>query len=90
MGFEGLAPSVALLIGGVLLDAFFGDPQFRFHPIRLMGRTLSVSEKLLRRAGFSGYGGGCLLFCILTVLWVALPSILLVGLYLTGSALSAL
>jgi len=81
MGFEGLAPSVALLIAGVLLDALFGDPQFRFHPIRLMGITLSASEKFLRASGLNGYGGGCLLFGILVVVWVALPGIVIMGLY---------
>ena len=51
MGFEGLAPSASLLLVGLLLDAVFGDPQLRFHPIRLMGDTLTVFERLLRRLG---------------------------------------
>src|SRR5689334_15607866 len=78
MALEGLAPSVSLLIGGLILDALLGDPQFRYHPIRLIGRTLSASETFLRRRNWNGYGGGCVLFVLLTFLWVALPCLLVV------------
>ena len=73
MGLEGLAPSVSLLLAGLLLDAVFGDPQVRFHPIRLMGDSLTLFERLLRRLGMDGYAGGCTLFLMLSALWVALP-----------------
>jgi adenosylcobinamide-phosphate synthase len=49
MGAAGLAPSASLLIAAVLLDAVFGDPVYSFHPVRLMGRTLSFLERILRR-----------------------------------------
>ena len=73
MGLEGLAPSVSFLLAGLLLDAVFGDPQVRFHPIRLMGDSLTLFERLLRRLGMDGYAGGCTLFLMLSALWVALP-----------------
>ncbi|HTG74659.1 MAG TPA: adenosylcobinamide-phosphate synthase CbiB [Terriglobia bacterium] len=81
MGFEGLAPSAPLLLFGLLLDAVFGDPQLRIHPIRLMGDTLTVFERLLRRLGMDGYAGGCVLFLLLAALWVALPSLAIFELY---------
>ena len=81
MGFEGLAPSAPLLLFGLLLDAVFGDPQLRIHPIRLMGDTLTVFERLLRRLGMDGYTGGCVLFVLLTAFWVALPSLAIFELY---------
>jgi adenosylcobinamide-phosphate synthase len=77
MGIEGLSPSAWLLVSGIVLDAVFGDPRYSLHPIRLMGRTLTAFEKLLRRSGFDGYGGGCFLFVLLAVTWVAVPSLLI-------------
>lgn len=74
MGIEGLAPSAPLLLAGLLLDAVFGDPQVRWHPIRLIGDTLSFFEKLLRRIGWDGRAGGCLLFLLLALAWVVVPS----------------
>jgi adenosylcobinamide-phosphate synthase len=75
MGIEGLSPSAWLLLAGIALDAVFGDPRYSYHPIRLMGRTLTAYEKLLRRAGLHGYAGGCALFVLLAVTWVAIPSL---------------
>jgi adenosylcobinamide-phosphate synthase len=74
MGIEGLAPSVPLLLFGLLLDVAFGDPQIRAHPIRLIGDTLLAFERFLRRVGMDGYVGGCVLFVLLSALWIALPS----------------
>ena len=84
MAVEGLAPSTSLLVIGLILDALFGDPQFRFHPIRLIGSTLSTFERFLRRHSWDGYGGGCVLLLMLTLVWVVLPSflVLLAGLWL--------
>ena len=78
MALEGLAPAASLLIAGLILDALIGDPQFRYHPIRLIGRTLSACEAFLRRLNWDGYGGGCILFVFLVVMWVVLPSLLVV------------
>jgi adenosylcobinamide-phosphate synthase len=89
MGIEGLAPSAPLLLAGLLLDAVFGDPQVRWHPIRLIGDTLSFFEKVLRRLGCDGRAGGCLLLVLLTVVWVVTPSaaIYMVGRWDTTAAL---
>jgi adenosylcobinamide-phosphate synthase len=78
MAVEGLAPSASLLIAGLVLDALLGDPQFRFHPIRLIGASLSACESFLRRRGWDGYGGGCVLFLFLTIAWVVIPSLLVI------------
>jgi adenosylcobinamide-phosphate synthase len=78
MGTEGLAPSASLLLAGLILDALLGDPQFRFHPIRLIGRTLSSFEQFLRRHHWDGRGGGGVLFLMLAITWVALPSLLVI------------
>lgn len=76
MAFEGLAPAASLLTAGLILDALLGDPQFRYHPIRLIGRTLSMCEAFLRRRRWDGYGGGCILFLYLALFWIVLPSLI--------------
>lgn len=64
-----LAPHAGWLAAGVVLDFVFGDPVYASHPVRLMGRTLSGLETLLRRWGWNGYGGGILLFLGLAAIW---------------------
>ena len=60
------APRFALWSAIALgLDALIGDPVFRYHPIRLLGRWLAFLEHMLFRAGLNGYFGGILLFLLL-------------------------
>lgn len=82
MGFEGLAPAAPLLLAGLLLDAVFGDPQVRLHPIRLIGDTIWFFETLLRRVGLDGRAGGCFLLLLVAVVWVGVPSLLVYRLML--------
>jgi adenosylcobinamide-phosphate synthase len=65
----GLEPRASLLAVALLLDVALGDPHDAWHPVRLIGRSLSLVERTLRRAGLDGYGGGVLLFVALAVLW---------------------
>ncbi len=57
--------SLSLILPAVILDLMFGDPVYRWHPIRLMGDLLSAYERMLRRLGLDGYGGGIALFVLL-------------------------
>lgn len=50
-----------ILIIGFLLDLIIGDPPYKYHPIRIMGRGISGLERFLRRQGIDGRGGGILL-----------------------------
>jgi adenosylcobinamide-phosphate synthase len=54
----------------VILDLLIGDPVYPLHPIRLMGHTLALFERGLRRMGADGYGGGIALFFLLAIVWV--------------------
>ncbi|MFA4988473.1 MAG: CobD/CbiB family cobalamin biosynthesis protein, partial [Candidatus Omnitrophota bacterium] len=36
-----------------LLDLAAGDPQFRWHPVRVMGRFVEVLERVLNREGYN-------------------------------------
>ncbi len=55
-----------ILFAAFLLDLLLGDPRYRRHPIRLVGRSISYFEKVLRRFKWDGKGGGVLLV-LLTV-----------------------
>jgi adenosylcobinamide-phosphate synthase len=66
----------ALLVGhplalgfAVLVDLAVGDPSYRWHPIRLIGHTLTALENILLRLGADSYGGGIALFILLAGIW---------------------
>jgi len=73
-----LRPDPWFLAAGVVLDLLFGDPNYAAHPVRLMGRSLSVFENWLRAIGLNGYAGGILLFVLLSIVWVGGISCLLI------------
>lgn len=37
------------VIAGFILDLIFGDPQYRFHPIRAIGKLIEITEKFTRK-----------------------------------------
>jgi adenosylcobinamide-phosphate synthase len=74
-----LAPSALALAVAVVLDLILGDPVYAWHPIRLVGATLSAFERALRAIGADGYVGGVVLFACLGVVWVGGLSLLVVG-----------
>ena len=39
--------------GGFILDLIFGDPNYAFHPVRLIGKLINFAEKLFYRKGDS-------------------------------------
>lgn len=73
-----LEPKVMILGSAVLLDFLLGDPVYPFHPVRLIGRTLAVAERVLWHMGANGYAGGVALLIVLVVIWVILPCAMVV------------
>ncbi|TVQ86998.1 MAG: cobalamin biosynthesis protein CobD [Chromatiaceae bacterium] len=56
-----MGPGHLLLVAlAGLLDARFGDPPWRLHPVRLIGDLSNLSERLLFALGARGRGGGLL------------------------------
>jgi adenosylcobinamide-phosphate synthase len=53
--------AAVILVFALALDSLLGDPPFPYHPIRLIGATISAFERLLLRLKWSGSGGGILL-----------------------------
>ena len=68
------------LIIAVILDFIIGDPYSFPHPVKLMGRIISLEEKLARRVSKSNEGlkiMGLLIVCINIFLGFSVPYILL-------------
>lgn len=79
MDLSWLAPRADLLAAAVILDLAIGDPAYRWHPIRLVGGSLTRLETRLRAAGADGRIGGCALFVGLALVWCGGTAALLAG-----------
>ncbi len=55
-----LTGQLAFILAACLLDAMFGDPVYRLHPIRLIGDWSLFWERRLFAIDWSGRGGGML------------------------------
>jgi adenosylcobinamide-phosphate synthase len=65
-----------VLLAACALDALLGDPVYRLHPVRVVGKGIAFTETILRRMGLSGVLGGILL--VMVVLGLSLWSYLCV------------
>lgn len=69
---------------GVILDLCFGDPQWMYHPIRLIGHLISSTEKLLRKWTKQSQKrelvAGSILVIVVCVVSTLVPFLLLQGL----------
>jgi adenosylcobinamide-phosphate synthase len=79
-----LAPAVTALAVAVAIDFKAGDPEYAFHPVRLIGRVLQTIEGALRRFGAGGYGGGIALFLLLAAVSLTAVSLFVRGAFALG------
>ncbi len=59
--------SAVIIFFAFLIDLLIGDPKYRFHPIRLIGWSIELSLKALRKVGLSNVMGGVFLVLITLV-----------------------
>lgn len=64
-----------------ILDALFGDPNWLYHPICLIGTAIGKMEKWLRRVVKQEFIGGMILVLIIGILSFGIPFLLLQYLY---------
>ena len=80
--FDYILPAVAL---GFLLDLIFGDPVWLYHPVRIIGKLITLFEKLLRRLFPDTRAGqrtaGVFLVLFVTGISTAVPALVLHWLY---------
>lgn len=80
--FDYILPAVAL---GFLLDLIFGDPVWLYHPVRIIGKLITLFEKLLRRlfpdSGAGQRTAGVFLVLFVTGISTAVPALVLHWLY---------
>ena len=74
-----LSPDPLLLAIGVAADLAIGDPAYAWHPVRLIGKALTRIETTLRTWHLDGYGGGILLFLVLSALTIGVLAILVIA-----------
>ena len=80
MDLSGVPARAEFLVVAVAADAVLGDPVYRWHPVRLMGRSVSLCETALRKAGADGRIGGCILFIVVATGWVSATLLLVLSL----------
>lgn len=80
MGLTIPPPEAGLLVAAAALDLAVGDPRYLWHPVRLIGRSISAVESWLRALGADGRFGGCVLMALVGCLWAGGAWALLVAL----------
>ena len=51
-----------------ILDLIIGDPPYRYHPIRIIGRCITCLEEVLRKLGWDSKGGGVILVMLTLII----------------------
>lgn len=82
--------AVLPLFAGFVLDCILGDPYSLPHPIRLIGKLISATEKLARRLfGKHLFAGGAVMAATVLLVSAGIPSALVILLYRTNVWLGA-
>ena len=75
---------IAALIAGYLLDLLLGDPEWLYHPVRLIGKLISRTEKRLRARGGNLRTGAVFLTASTVLVTMAVTALVLWLLSLWG------
>lgn len=80
--------SLAACAAGFLLDFFFGDPAWLYHPVRIIGNLIAFLERHLRRSTGEGKSAarmqilaGGILWILTVLLSFAVPALVLLAAY---------
>lgn len=65
-----------VIVIGVLLDCIFGDPVWLYHPVRIMGKTITIFENAFRKIMRPKVAGLCMVIGML-ILFGMIPAMLL-------------
>ena len=70
-----LSSSLIVIISAFLLDLLIGDPEYRLHPIRLIGKLIELSYKYINNLPLNKKI--CGVFIVLSVLFISISSYLI-------------
>jgi adenosylcobinamide-phosphate synthase len=77
--------ALILIAGALIVDFALGDPEFRFHPVRLMGKLAIAIEINLRRLRIRPFAAGILGWLIVVGSSAGIALLLLLLFWLLGS-----
>lgn len=69
-----------VILAAFLLDALLGDPVWLYHPVRLMGKMITLLEVELRKH-FAPRSAGVFMVFVMVLFWFALPAGVLYACY---------
>ena len=75
---------ILALLAGYVLDLFLGDPEWLYHPVRLIGKFISFMEKRLRSRGGNLRKSAVILTASTVLLTAAVTALVLFLLHLAG------
>ncbi|SPD75884.1 Cobalamin biosynthesis protein CobD [uncultured Desulfobacterium sp.] len=61
----------AVILAAFILDMLIGDPRYRWHPIRIIGNSISSLVGILKMTGLTGRAGGIILATTVATIFVA-------------------
>jgi adenosylcobinamide-phosphate synthase len=73
---------IIILISGFIFDLILGDPNYSFHPVRLIGGLINRLHKYLKRRSMNQKFAGILLALLTIIFSVSVSSILVMLFYL--------
>jgi adenosylcobinamide-phosphate synthase len=74
--------AVIILISGFLFDLILGDPNYRFHPVRIIGSLIDRLHKYLKRRSMNQKFAGILLALLTILISVSVYSVLVMLFFL--------
>ncbi len=66
---------IIIIAAAFFMDLLFGDPRWRYHPVRIMGKLIAAFEKILYRLNFKKIAGFILVLLVIIHGYVAVKII---------------
>ena len=63
---------LVVLIVAIFIDLIIGDPEYRWHPVRIIGNVITLIEKFLFAVKMNGYFGGVILYVVTVAVTLSL------------------
>jgi adenosylcobinamide-phosphate synthase len=68
--------ALSIILLAFLSDILIGDPEYRWHPVRIIGRGIGFCLRLLKRMGLKGRGAGVILTLSMVFISIAVYALI--------------